>query len=161
MECALSLARVKREKDEAKKIKARKESLKSLSDYTKEAQTAFNAYIRERDRDKPCICCDGQSSLNGSRGGDWDCGHYRSTGAAPHLRFNEDNAHRQRKYCNQHLSGNAVEYRKGLIGRIGIERVESLENDNHVHKWTRDELVTIRDRYRTKLRELKRENGSF
>jgi hypothetical protein len=156
LDCALKLARRKREKDAEKEVRARKESLKSLSDYTKEAQAAFNAYIRERDKDKPCICCNGASSLRNSRGGDWDCGHYRSTGAAPHLRFHEDNAHRQRKYCNQYLSGNAVEYRKGLIARIGLERVEALENDNHTHKWTRDELIAIRDKYRAKLRELKK-----
>lgn len=156
MECAVELARRKREADQRKELKQRKEAIKSLSDYTKEAQVAFNAYIRERDKDKPCICCNGLSSLDGSRGGDWDCGHYRSTGAAPHLRFNEDNAHRQRKFCNQHRSGNAVEYRIGLIARIGLERVEALENDNRTHKWAREELIAIRDKYRDKLKGLKR-----
>ena len=40
LDCALELARRKREKDTEKEVRARKESLKSLSDYTKEAQAA-------------------------------------------------------------------------------------------------------------------------
>ena len=39
----------------AREAKAAKESLKTASDYVKEAQTAFNAYIRARDRNKPCM----------------------------------------------------------------------------------------------------------
>lgn len=157
--CAIQLAKGKREAVERKDTAARREAIKSLSDYTKEAQVAFNAYIRERDKDLPCICCGGESSLAGSRGGDWDCGHYRSRGAAPQHRYNEDNAHKQRKHCNQFKSGNTVEYRKGLIARIGIDRVEALENDNSAHKWTREELIAIRDKYRAKLKELKSDSN--
>jgi hypothetical protein len=32
--------------------------------------------------------------------------------------------------------------------------VEALEDDNGTHKWTREELREIRDRYRVKLREI-------
>ena len=77
------------------------------------------------------------------------------TGAAPHLRFNEDNCHAQSKFDNQWRAGNVVDYRIKLIERIGLERVEALEADNQVRKWTRQELIDIRDKYRAKTKELK------
>ena len=143
----------------AKKIdrqltKERKEALKTRNDWIKETQVAFNAYIRERDKDQTCICCGkplGESKL----GGGYDAGHYRSTGSAPHLRFHEDNCHAQRKHCNNWKSGNAVDYRLGLIKRIGIERVEALEADNEPRKWTIDELKELKQKYKDKLKELK------
>lgn len=93
-------------------------------------------------------CCKSQTWIG------WDCGHYRSTGSASHLRFHEDNAHGQRKVCNRYGAGRAVDYRIGLIARIGIERVEALEHSNAVHKWTKDELIAITQVYRTKLKEM-------
>ena len=33
-------------------------------------------------------------------------------------------------------------------------RVEALENNNATHKWTHEELRSIRDTYRLKLKEL-------
>jgi hypothetical protein len=50
-----------------------------------------------------------------------------------------------------------VDYRIGLIGRIGLEAVEALEADNRVHKWERDELIAIRDLYRRKRKELEKQ----
>ena len=134
-------------------IKKRKEALKRIPDYIKDAQHAFNAFIRLRDRSKPCICC-GQPLGESSVGGLYDCGHYRSVGSASHLRFHEDNANGQRKVCNRYGAGRAVDYRIGLIARIGIERVEALEHSNAVHKWTKDELIEITQVYRTKLKEM-------
>jgi hypothetical protein len=143
-------------KAERADIQERKAKLKRIPDLIKEAQHEFNAYIRERDKDKPCICCGKPLQAGtGSTGGDFDCGHYRSTGSASHLRFNEDNAHGQRKYCNRHGAGRAVDYRIGLVGRIGIWRVEALESDNRTHKWTREELIAIKEKYRQKLKEIR------
>ena len=135
-------------------IRARKEAIKTIPDLIKEAQREFNAYIRARDADQLCICC-GNPLGTGEVGGAFDCGHYRSTGSASHLRFDERNAHAQRKVCNRWGAGRAVDYRIGLVARIGLEAVEALESDNTPHKWTRDELIAIRDTYRAKLKELK------
>jgi len=154
----------KREREEAKKSRmaarverarttARKEAIKTIPQLIKEAQHAFNAYVRARDRQKPCICC-GQPLGVTAIGGGYDCGHYRSTGSASHLRFHEDNAHGQRKVCNRHGSGRAVDYRIGLIARIGLARVEALESSNAVHKWTAEGLRAIKATYKTKLKEL-------
>ena len=161
--CSISCARryakserESREKAEKQQIKARKEKLQRIPDLIAAAQKEFNAYIRERDKDQPCICC-GEPLGKGEVGGAYDCGHYRSRGSAPHLRFDERNAHAQRKYCNRHGAGRAVDYRLGLVARIGLAAVEALEADNTVRKWTRDELVAIKETYRQKLKELRRE----
>lgn len=128
---------------------------KRIPDLIKEAQTAFNAFIRERDREQPCICC-GKPLGDGDIGGGFDCGHYRSTGSAPHLRFDERNAHGQTKRCNRWGAGRAVDYRIGLIRRIGVDAVDALEADNRIHKWGRDELIAIKAEYVKKLKELRK-----
>ena len=138
-------------KVERASIRARKEAIKTLPMLKAEAQQAFNAYIRARDADKPCICC-GLPLSAGDVGGSFDCGHYRSVGSAQHLRYDERNAHGQRKQCNRWGAGRAVDYRIGLVARIGLEAVEALESDNSPKKWTREELIAIRDAYRKKLK---------
>ena len=163
IDCARALAirvRGKAEKQAAteqrKADRERKEKLKTRRDWEKEAQAAFNAFIRARDADKPCICC-GLPLAAGDVGGAYDCGHYRSVGSAPHLRYDERNAYAQRKQCNRWGAGRAVDYRLGLIERIGLEAVEALEADQTPRKYTADELKAIRDEYRAKARALKRE----
>jgi hypothetical protein len=159
--CATQLAKENAEKRDAlsakrarAEIRRRKEAIKTIPELIAEAQIAFNAYIRLRDEGRPCICC-GRFPSSSSAGGDWDAGHYRSRGAAPHLRFDERNCHRQLKQCNRYASGNVVGYRTGLIQRIGLTEVESLEANNQTHKWSREELVGIRDMYRRRVRQMK------
>lgn len=154
IECAIVLGQQVQEKAKRKEIKARKEKLKTRSDWMREAQTAFNAYIRERDRNRPCICCGMPLELN-AIGGGYDAGHYRSVGSAPHLRFDERNVHAQRKQCNRYGAGRAVDYRIGLIARIGREAVEAMEADQAPRKYSIEELTAIRDTYRQKMRDLR------
>lgn len=140
-------------KAERADTKKRKEAIKTIPDLIKEAQVEFNRYIRLRDVGKQCICCD--RPLSGTAvGGGFDAGHYRSTGSASHLRFDEDNCHGQTKQCNRYGAGRAVDYRIGLIQRIGLARVEALESSNTPHKWTADELREIRSKYKAKANEL-------
>ncbi|MGU3629853.1 recombination protein NinG [Comamonas sp. C24C] len=150
---AQSAARIIRQED-AK----RKEALKTRSDWMKEAQQAFNEFIRERDRQAGHPCISSGRALDWS-GNQVDAGHYRSTGAASHLRFNEDNCHAQSKHDNQYLAGNAVDYRIGLIARIGLARVQALECDNEPRKFSIDELLEIRNTYRAKTRQLKKDRA--
>ncbi len=157
--CGIKKARADRlaaEKAERESVKRRKEALKRVPDLIKEAQTAFNAWVRARDAKQPCISCDApppdMSTLHAGR----DAGHYRSTGSASHLRFHPDNCHAQCVKCNQWGAGMAVDYRIRLLQRIGPARVEALENDNTPHKWDRDELIAIKATYKAKLKELKK-----
>lgn len=135
-------------------VRERRKALETIPELIKAAQREFNAYIRERDKHRPCICC-GNPLGSGDVGGAYDCGHYRSRGSASHLRFDERNAHAQRKYCNRHGAGRAVDYRIGLVARIGLAAVEALEADNTPHKWTAEELRQIRETYKAKLKALK------
>lgn len=158
--CAIAVAERKRAKqaqqEEARKRKEarqRLEDMKGIPELTREAQMACNAYIRVRDDGKPCISCGAPLSADGVGGG-FDAGHFRSRGAAPHLRFHEHNIAGQCKRCNRYMSGNVSAMRQGLIARIGLEAVEALESDNSTHKWTRDELIAIRRYYIAKRKEI-------
>jgi hypothetical protein len=149
-------ADAKRRKVDRATDRARRRALETIPELIKAAQKEFNAYIRQRDKGQPCICC-GRSLNDAGVGGAFDCGHYRSVGSASHLRFNELNANGQTKHCNRYGAGRAVDYRIGLIARVGLEAVEALENDNTPHKWTADELRSIRETYKQKRKQLEKE----
>lgn len=160
--CALTLAQSKRAKaekvaqvQERRADKAKREKLKTKGEWTREAQAAFNAFIRARDAGQPCICC-GRTSTGATSGGEWDAGHYRSRGSAPHLRFDERNVHAQLKQCNRYDSGNVVGYRLGLIARIGLAAVEALEADQLPRHYSIEELAEIKRAYAARARELKK-----
>lgn len=160
-DCALSLAvsnRAKAEKKaqvkERKADKIKRDNQRALPQLKALAQTAFNKFVRTRDAGKPCISC-GKPLESGGIGGASDCGHFRSVGSAPHMRYVEDNAHGQCKHCNRHLAGNHVAYRSGLIERIGLRQVELIESDQCVRKYTREALLEIARHYRQKTKELK------
>lgn len=143
-------------KAERAKDREKKKAQETIPQLIAKAQKEFNAYIRTRDRlaGHPCI--------SSGRTLDWsantvDAGHYRSRGAAPHLRFDPRNCHAQSKYDNQYKAGNVVQYRINLIQRIGLEAVEALENDNTQVKWTRDQLRDIADKYKRMRKELENE----
>jgi len=152
-ECSIAYGRKQSEKKTKKEYREAKIKAKSRGDWMREAQSAFNAYIRIRDRGKPCI----------SSGIAWSelfqAGHYLATSIRPELRFNEDNVHAQSIRDNLHLHGNLIGYRKGLIDRIGIERVEWLEGPHEPAKYTIQDLQEIKQKYLRMARELRRNNG--
>lgn len=125
------------EKADRKRQQAKRESFKTKAQWDKEAQSAFNRYIRIRDEGKPCVSCGNPliGKSNYLTGSAIDASHYRSRGAASHLKFNTFNVHSACTRCNRQLSGNAVEYRIRLIERIGLERVERLESDNEPRRF--------------------------
>jgi len=153
------LAKMKaaKKRHERAQDKAKLDSMKTYPQLIAACQKAFNAMIRERDKNQPCICCGRASTkVDVLRGHGWDCGHWRSTGSAPHLRFHPDNAHRQLVYCNRNGAGRALDYRRGLIERIGIERVEALESNNTPANWSHDDLRQMTKDFQRQLREMKK-----
>ena len=159
--CALEVSRQATEKKKAKeaqedrkKTREKLDAMRTKPQLVKVAQTAFNAFVRARDADKPCISCGKPSSTESNS---TDCGHFRSVGSAPHMRFVEDNAAGQCKHCNQYLAGNVLAYRKGLIERIGLARVEQIEADQTVRKYTKEGLQEIAKHYNAEARRLKKE----
>lgn len=143
--------RERREKKEwAKEKKKIKDSLKTKQDHEKELQVIFNAYIRERDKGKECISCGIRLS------GKFDAGHFYPAGTYKNLRFDEENTHGQCVHCNQHKHGNLNEYRFGLIGRIGYERLEALDQRRLVpRKYSIPEIIELKVVFKDKLNKIK------
>lgn len=159
--CAITYSRGSGDRQSAatKRVRAAekreaKERLKTRRDWMREAQAVFNAWVRERDFAMPCISCDVSKTTWGN-GGYFDSGHYRSVGACPELRFEPLNCAKQCKRCNRDLSGNVVEFRLGLLRRIGAELVAWLEGPHEPKKYTVDELREIIRSYRLKTKALR------
>ncbi len=151
--CAIRITKQKKQaKEKVKRVadKQRLLELKPASYWVKKAQKATNAYIRERDKDEPCISCGRYHQ------GKWNAGHLMSCGARPELRFHPSNIHKQCEPCNSHLSGNIVNYRPRLIEKVGLEMVEHLENFNGVQRLTIDDVQEIEAHYKGLLKELKK-----
>ena len=149
--CAIEYAKVQEKAKKRKKIRKwqreKRIELMTHKDWLKKLQVIFNRYIRDRDKDKPCVSC-GKPLI-----GKFDAGHFYSVGSTPELRFNEDNVHGQCVECNQHLHGNLIEYAERLPGRIGPERFERLkEAKNKSKKLTIPEIRDLIEEYKTKLK---------
>lgn len=154
--CALETVTRRRDRErksieqmERREIRASKERIKPRSEHLREAQAAFNAYIRIRDAREPCISCGRHHD------GQYHAGHYRTVGANPELRFDEDNVHKQCAPCNNHKSGDIVNYRINLVAKIGADRVARLEGPHEPQKLSKEEIKAIKAHYRAKVRELK------
>ena len=118
---------------------------KSLSSLIRIAVTHFHKFIRNRDKDKPCISCGKYTTLQ--------AGHYYSAGKHPEIRFNEDNVHGQCLSCNYYKSGDLINYTYNLIDRIGKDRFEKLKfqvalSKQIKHKWDKFYLIEIIDKYK-------------
>ena len=150
--CALVLVKIANEKKWRKEKKERRNKLKTLGEWTKEAQVMFNKFIRLRDKDLPCISC-GTTNPNIQ----YAAGHYRSVGACPELRFCEQNCFKQcNSNCNNFLSGNLIEYRINLIIRIGLDRVVELESKHEPKHYIIQDVKDIREYYRLKIKEMEK-----
>lgn len=135
-----------RKKHAKEKREYRSSRLKTRKEATK---TACHAYIRARDRDKPCICC-GEPLKP-----DYQAGHFKESGNNPLIRYDEDNIHGQNLNCNFFKGGDSGMYRVNLIERIGIERVEKLEIPNSgTLKRTVEDYLAIEQYYKKKLKAL-------
>jgi len=138
----------KQRKENKKKLAERKEALKSPSDHAREAQKAVNLYVRVRDRGRPCISCDKPDI------GKRDASHYRSVGACKQLRFNTFNIFASCHSCNTQLSGNLLEYRIRLVPRLGAERVDWLESQNEIARYSIDYLKRIKKVFNRRAKHL-------
>jgi 5-methylcytosine-specific restriction endonuclease McrA len=110
----------------------------------KKAQEVFNRWIRERDKNLPCINCGKFTTLQ--------AGHFYPTSTFGHLRFNEDNVNGECVSCNYFNSqSHSYGYRPNLIKKIGQERFDKLEqlaNIKQYNKLDRFYLIEILNRYK-------------
>ncbi|TFF13715.1 recombination protein NinG [Pseudomonas sp. BCA14] len=156
-DCAVVIARNKQDRQrkslasiERREIKVRKEKLKSRADHLKDTQQAFNAWVRARDADLPCVSCGRHHE------GQYHAGHYRTVASNPAIRFEPLNVHKQCAPCNNHKSGDIVNYRVELVKRIGPEAVEWLEGPHEPKRYTVEQLKAMTALYRAMTRELKK-----
>lgn len=156
-DCAVVIARNKQDRQrkslasiDRREIKVRKERLKSRADHLKDTQQAFNAWVRARDADLPCVSCGRHHE------GQYHAGHYRTVASNPAIRFEPLNVHKQCAPCNNHKSGDIVNYRIELVKRIGPEAVEWLEGPHEPKRYTVEQLKAMTALYRAMTRELKR-----
>jgi hypothetical protein len=150
--CAIGLENIRKDKAWKKRKKEGLEKLKKLSEYENDARDVFQAWVRERDKDLPCISCD-RFAIS------YDGGHYFPADQFSGLIFHEDNVHKQcSRPCNKDRHGNQANYRIGLVKKIGLERVQWLEENKdrlRTYKYTKEELISIKNKYKQKLKELK------
>jgi hypothetical protein len=124
----------------------------TLSKLKETLQKIFNAYIRERDKDKPCISCGKFKPII-------QAGHYWTVRMYDALRFDEDNCHGECPGCNGFDPCHLIGYTENLKDRIGIERYNSLKSragdyKMNGHKWTRVELIEKIEYFKRKINEL-------
>ena len=153
--------RTEQERRERESVKARRDALKTTSDWTKDAQSAFNGYVRFRDisAGHGCIDC-GKPFELAKPGGSVDAGHYLSRGSAPHLKFDERNVFAQRKNCNRPGGATRADFRAGVIARIGLAAVEALEADQSVKQYRVEDLKAIRNDYRARLKIMQKADAA-
>lgn len=113
------------------------------------ATTHFNKFIRLRDKGQNCISCDNQFN---------QAGHYYSGGHYSGLKFNEDNVNGQCLQCNYYKHGNLIEYRLKLEKKIGIERLNQLDELAKIYKrssfkWDKITLIEIIEVYKEKNKQ--------
>jgi len=115
------------------------------------ATTHFNRFIRQRDAPDGYGHCISSGQRLRVPSDSAQAGHFYSGGKYPQLKFNEDNVHLQGKSDNYFNGGNLLEYRKNLIEKIGIERVEKLDElaaNKKRFKWDRIFLIEIIEKYK-------------
>lgn len=147
-------ARAKR--DERKSFREAVEKAKTRGAHLRELQAAFNAWIRARDAELPCISCGRPASWQGQ----WDAGHFMSRGSNPAIRFDPANVHKQCLPCNRHHSGALLSYRVNLIKKIGLAQVERLEGPHEPLKLTLAEIQEMKTFYRAEVRRMKKATES-
>lgn len=139
-------------KEVNKRVKEMRKDVQSLNDLRSIARAVFQTYVRMRDQARPCISCPKTEAK-------WDGGHYLKAEIYTGLIFDEDNCHKQCSYCNDQLQGNVLEYREGLIkriGRLGVELLEARKDFSRVYKFSLEELIEIAETYKQKIKDLKR-----
>jgi len=125
----------------------------------------FSEYIRLRDAEwngyASCISCGKVLFWK-----DLDAGHFISKNSGDYFYFLEENVNAQCNYCNRFLHGNLLNYRRGLINKIGQDEVDKLEYQSQLGvrlelnkqcNLDYEDLIRV---YKDKLAELKK-NKSY
>ena len=127
---------------------------KSLQALKKDLDKVFHEYIRLRDQYNGMFDCISCGQIKSTRL--MHAGHYHSAGHNESVRWDEDNVHGQCEHCNTFLHGNLINYSRGIIQRIGLHKVQSLEIRRHnKSKMFAFEISILIIQYKDKIKKLK------
>ncbi len=142
--CAITYSKLKElvNKKGLNDVRNEKTSLVSLEKAKTNTRMQVHAYIRKRDKGKPCISCGTKWRS------DFQAGHFYSAGKYNMLRYDLNNIHAQCPKCNLFDEGAHDSYH--ILSRLKIEEIDILNlkamlNLKILHTWTRYELKQIRD----------------
>lgn len=114
----------------------------------KELDRVFSIFIRKRDEGKGCISCGQRLRFDYCDAGHFIPRTHRS------VRWNEDNVHGQCYTCNRMKDGNEAQYRASLIRRIGVQRVETLEELKHkTAKFSESDIKSLTVKYKQLIKQ--------
>lgn len=126
----------------------------SRSKAMRKADEAFSLFIRTRDAQPyegvafRCISCGRILPIEQA-----DCGHYVNRQHMS-LRYSEMNCNAQCRQCNRFQEGNIQDYRRGLIHKIGEQKVDLLDAQKHAtNKMSAFELDLLAKHYKSETKK--------
>jgi hypothetical protein len=132
--------------------KARKEKLKSITDWEHECKAIVQKIARLRDRADGCISC----HMGPDYRGQWHGSHFRPAGNHSAVELHLWNIHKACAQCNKYKGGNIAGYRPRLIEKIGADKVAWLEAQNQVTKRDVDYLKRFKAVMGKRLRRMEK-----
>lgn len=157
--------RARKKAQKAKKLQYRRERIQytqdKLSHQFKLTQPIFNHLIVLLDKKEPCGSC-GEWKC----GRLWDCGHVKSVGSHPELRFDFLNAYKQGRRCNggqRRLSSRekvvSKQYEERLIKTKGQAVVDYLNGPHKPKHYTREGLKELRAIFAAEIRYIEKHDN--
>ena len=108
------------------------------------ADKYFSLFIRERDKDKPCVTCGAYTDSK-------DCGHFLSR-RFESTRYDEQNSHGQCQKCNRFEYGNQYEHGLKIDQMYGKGTAEKLHmKSKMLCKRNQNDYEEIAKYYKNKL----------
>jgi len=120
----------------------------------------FSKMIRARDANWQGYCkCISCSTVKNWK--EMEAGHFIPRGSDSALKYNELNVNSQCNSCNVYRSGNLIEYRRGLVDKVGEDKVKKLEQ-SHYFKTTKKkpnqlELNVMYETYKKEFKQLEKD----
>ena len=144
-ECRLKHLEANKTKINRANKQVAKDKIKSYSQRLGEAKKVFQKWVRMRDKGNGCISCGTKKASV------WDGGHFKKAELYSGVIFHEFNTNLQCGKCNRYLGGNELNYRVGLIARIGeqaVKELEKLAEQTRTRKYSNEELEEIKRKYK-------------
>ena len=138
-------------------FKTKERKTKSTAKLKKEVWDIFSRYTRMVDCLRTtgclswgfCITCSKRYHIKLLQAGHFIPGRHNAN------LFSEEGTHAQCYNCNINLKGNTLEYRRQIVKLYGEGADERLETENRVvKKYTRTELMELKELYTQKIKEL-------